>query len=552
MIEQAAPLSFGQEALWLAEELVPGGLSSYVMLAGWELTGAVDAVALERALGAVVDRHEVLRCALGSGGAVVRADVPCGLRHVLVDDPALLPGAARAALRRDLDRPFDLAAPPLLHATLCSAGAARHVLVVTTHHSVWDGTSDTLFRRELAALYSRYRGGAAPDLPELAVQYGDFAAWQRDEAGELISAELAYWGPRLARTTASELPPDRPRPALRRFTARFRVAELDPALAGGVQELARAAGVTPFVVLLAAFDVVLARWSNRVEAVVGTPVSARDQPELAPLLGYFVNNVVLATSCAPGDSVTELLTRVHADVATAFSRATAPFHQVVERVNPVRDRGRHPLYQIAFQVDSEPEPLRLAGATAREISDELAAELPVGTEFDLLAAVRTRPRGGWSLSLRYAAELHDAATIDEFAACFALVLEEMIAAPWRALADLPAQPPPRLDSAPFGAIPAATPVVAVAEPGAVTDLHRRIARIWAEQLNRPQVGLDDSFFELGGSSLLAAYTARAMKAELGVELGLVDLFEADTVNGVVEFLASAAMPCHLPDDRPNR
>src|SRR5262249_13774325 len=178
-----------------------------------------------------------------------------------------------------------------------------------------------------------------------------------------------------------------PRPAVCQFNSRLHSRALDPALVEGVQACARAHGVTPYVVLLAAFDVVLAHWSGRTDAVVGTRVSGRDQVELEPLLGYFVNSVVMATSWDPAETVAGLLRRVHGDATAAFAHARAPFHQVVGRLNPERRPDRHPCYQIAFQLGSVPEPLHLANADVREIGHELRRRSLVGTEFDLLADV---------------------------------------------------------------------------------------------------------------------------------------------------------------------
>ncbi|QNP66633.1 non-ribosomal peptide synthetase [Streptomyces genisteinicus] len=550
-MEDKAPLSFGQEALWLAGELVPD-LSAYVMLAAWELSGPLDAGALERALAALVGRHELLSSALvpvdGRPEQVTRRGAPFGLRHVDLRDRAgqAQDDAVADDLAGVLEKPFDLSAPPLLRGVLFRLAARRHTLVLVTHHIVWDGASDVLLRRELSELYAAQVEGRQHTLPELTVQYADFAWWQRQEAADGMRESVEHWARRLRDVRATELPTDRPRPALRRFTAAFCQVALPAAAVRGAAELARAASVSPFVVHLAVFDLLVARWSDEPRAVVGTPLPGRDEPELENLLGYFVNSVVLVADCDPRLTLADLLVAVRENLSDAFEHGDAPFHHVVERVNPPRDSSRHPLYQVAFQYVPGSEPLSLTGVDATEVSDRLLRRSEITTEFDLLAEVRESADGGRVLSLRYATELFDATTMDAFARAYAELLGAAVAAPDATLARLaeaavslpapgtkplaaPGQPPHRLppDDAPRATAPR-------------TELHGRVAAVWAEILGLPEIDCSANFFAMGGTSLLGAQLVRRLRADLGLVVDLIDLFESESVDGLVAFLGDAS------------
>ncbi|MEU9350965.1 condensation domain-containing protein, partial [Streptomyces griseoloalbus] len=550
-MEENAPLSFGQEALWLAEELVPG-LSAYVMLAGWQLTGPLDPDALQRALSTVVDRHELLRSSLipvdGRPVQVVRDSASFALRRVYLRDRAREEQDAAVAreLAGRLEQPFDLSAPPLLHGVLFRLAARRHTLALVTHHIVWDGGSDVLFRRELSELYAAQVEGRQPELPELTAQYADYAWWQREEEAPALEAAVGHWAQRLRGLRAPDLPTDRPRPALRRFTAEFCRVPVPAGLSRDVADLARTASVTPFVVFLAVFDVLLARWAGEPRAVVGTPVSGRNEPELENLLGYFVNSVVLVTDCDPGQTLTALLGRVREDLSFAFEHGDAPFHHVVDRVNPPRDSSRHPLYQVAFQLVPENQPLNLVGVEATEVSDHLLPGGGITTEFDLLAEVRESADGGHTLSLRYATELFDAATVAAVARAYVELLAAAVARPDAVLARL-AEAMTSLPAArtaqpagDFAGLPSRATRTGGVSAAPRTELHGRIAAVWAQVLDLPEVDCAANFFAIGGSSLLGAQLVRRLRAELGLDITLIDLFESESVDGLVEFLSDAS------------
>ncbi|MFJ5294415.1 condensation domain-containing protein [Streptomyces sp. NPDC088348] len=553
-MENHAPLSFGQEALWLAEELAPG-LSAYVMLAGWELTGPLDPQTLQRALTALVDRHELLRSALipvdGRPEQVVRGCAPFELRHVDLRDQDgqeqdIAIAGDVAGLR---EKPFDLSAPPLLRGVLFQLAAQRHTLVLTTHHIVWDGASDVLLRRELSELYAAEIQGRRPELPELTAQYADFAWWQREEAASALEGSVEHWAQRLRDVRAPQLPTNRPRPALRRFTAAFCQIPIPTGAVRGVTELARTASVSPFVVYLAIFDVLVARWADEPRAVVGTPLSVRSEPELENLLGYFVNSVVLVADCTPESTLSELLVAVRTDLSSAFEYGDAPFHHVVERINPPRDSSRHPLYQVAFQYVHESAPLRLIGVDVTDVSGRLLHRSEVTTEFDLLAEVREEADGQHVLSLRYATDLFDATVMDGAARAYVEILDAAVATPDATLARLieAARSLPtsgtKLSKSPENVQHRLAPIGVAPVVAPRTELHERIATVWAEVLGLSDVDCAANFFAMGGSSLLGAQLVRRLSAELGLHLELIDLFDTESVDGLVEFLGRAWADC---------
>ncbi|MBV9110968.1 MAG: amino acid adenylation domain-containing protein, partial [Gemmatimonadetes bacterium] len=280
------PLSFGQERLWFVDRL-EGGTPFYNMHEALRLAGPLDAAALERALGELVRRHETLRTALVEvDGAPVQRIAPFDGFHLPVADLSALDPAAREAevARRaadNADRPFDLAAGPLFRAALLRLGQQEHVLLLCLHHAVGDGWSMDVLFRELAALYAAFRDGLPSPLPALPVQYADFAAWQRERlAGEVLERELAWWKERLAGAPALlELPVDHPRPAVRTFRGSHEPVELPAALARRLEALARAEGVTLYMVLLAAFQVLLGRYAGADDVVVGSPIAGRALPQ---------------------------------------------------------------------------------------------------------------------------------------------------------------------------------------------------------------------------------------------------------------------------------
>ncbi|HXO21370.1 MAG TPA: amino acid adenylation domain-containing protein, partial [Thermoanaerobaculia bacterium] len=375
------PASFAQERLWFLDQLGTEG-SSYNVPLALQLDGGLDVSALAAALGELVRRHEALRTTFASvSSAVAQVGQAAQVVQVVAPDAALtlpaLPGidlrdlpaagrtdAARRAAAQAAWAPFDLARGPLLRAALLRLAGEEHVLLLTLHHIVADGWSMGVLLRELAALYDAAREGRPSPLPALAVQYADFAVWQREWLqGPVLAELLAYWRGRLADAPAVlDLPLDRPRPALQTFRGGNLRFTLPPALRRSLADLGRRHGVSLFMTLLAAFQSLLARYTSAEDVVVGSPIANRNRAETEALIGFFVNTLVLRGDLSGDPTFAELLRRVRETTLDAYAHQDLPFEKLVEELRPERDLSRNPLFQVMFVLQNMPASgVKLAG-----------------------------------------------------------------------------------------------------------------------------------------------------------------------------------------------
>ena len=537
-----APLSFSQESLWLTEEIVPG-LSQYQMIVVVELGGELDLAVLQRSVRTIVCRHELLRSRLGRVDGVPSLSVRQRPDDVAEDilsvvDLTSVPAAAtddvlRTVVHRWYTEPFDLSTPPLLRGEVIRLAPRRHVLVLATHHLVGDALSMGILQRELFACYAACAAGREPDLPELPIQYADYTVWQRTEIEPELPGGLEYWARRLEALPTVPLPTSRPRPPVRSFTSAWADVELPSATMSQLSTVASNAGASLFGVLVAAYHMVLARWTDTTDIVVGTPVAGRSEPEFENLIGFFVNSVVLRARCEPNEPFAALLSRVTADLAHDLAAEYVPFHRIVEWINPRRDRGRHPLFQTAFftVADDDDDQTRLGDLTVVDRSEEFLRNTLVTTEYDLVVEVvlsDTRPRA----SFRYATELFDAEVVAELAAQYGRLLDAVAADPTVA----PELPPFRSRPRP----PARSGTPARPGSGTVAGPVAEVLAIVAAELGLAEVHPDDDFFAIGGSSLLGARVAQRLRDELGLDVTLIDVFDAETLGDLVN--AGVAAP----------
>jgi amino acid adenylation domain-containing protein len=437
--EERAALSFAQQRLWFLDQWQPGS-ALYNLAAAMRLSGPLDEAALERSLREVARRHEVLRttfrAAEGTPVAVI-ADEP-DLSLPVVDLGGLPEGEREAEARRlaaeEARRPFDLSAGPLLRANLVRLGVEDHLLVVAMHHIVSDGWSVGVLNHEVAALYAAYAAGGQSPLPALPVQYADYAAWQRRWLhGEALQEQLDYWRDQLADAPAAlDLPTDRPRPALpdyRGATVRF---ELPGVLAQSARALARDEGCTLYMVLLAAFQALLHRYSGQDDFCVGTPVAGRGRPEAEGLVGCFVNTLVFRADLSGDPNFAALLGQVRETCLGAYAHQDLPFERLVEEIQPDRDRSRAPLFQVMFALqNASQEALELAGLRLEPW------DVDSGTsKFDL-----TLRLAEWEGSLRgeleYSTELYEPATAQRLVGHYRTLLEGATANPDCCVSELP-------------------------------------------------------------------------------------------------------------------
>ncbi|HEX2208918.1 MAG TPA: amino acid adenylation domain-containing protein, partial [Longimicrobium sp.] len=416
-VERAGPppLSFAQERLWFLDRLEPGS-ASYNVASVLRLDGALDARTLERALGEIVRRHQALRTVFREGeGGPVQVVTPFGGFALPVEDLSALDAAERGARARgraseEAQRPFDLAEGPLFRARLLRLSGEEHVLVVCMHHIVTDWWSTAILLRELSALYAAYREGRPSPLPELAVQYADYAVWQREQmGGEVLERQLDWWRERLAGAPALlELPTDRPRPAVQSYRGGRVPIALPASLGEKLRALGQREGATLYMVLLAAWQVLLAKYAGTDDVVVGSPIAGRTRREVDGLIGFFVNTLALRTDLSGGPAFRQVLRRVREVTLGAYDHQEVPFERLVAELQPERSLSHSPLFQVMFSWGNTEG---VDGAGAPGLRMRLTGAEKGAASFDLTLGLADDLHG----FLEYATDLFDEPTIRRMA-----------------------------------------------------------------------------------------------------------------------------------------
>ncbi|MER6798746.1 non-ribosomal peptide synthetase, partial [Amycolatopsis mediterranei] len=435
--ENALPLSFAQQRLWFLDEFRPGD-AEYNSAVALRLTGPLDTSALTGALARLVARHESLRTTIDDAGGtpvqVVHAAPEIPVRTVdLTTDPALRPADLDEVLEAEYGRSFDLRRGPLVRLLLVRVAEEHHVLLVTAHHIVTDGESMGILVGELAALYAAAVRGEAAELPEPAVQYADFAVWQRNRlAGPALDRHLAYWTTQLAGVEPLDLPSDRPRPAVRTTAGAVHHFSVPAGVAAGLAELARTHDTTLYTVLVAACQVLFARYTGRDDIAVGTVVSGRNRPELQRTVGFFVDTVVIRSAVDRTAAFGTFLDAVRTTVLESFEHAEAPFEKLVEALRLDRDASRNPLFDAMVLLHgSAGAPMDFAGLTAEPV--EVARR---AANFDL--TVEFQPSAdALEGSLEYNTDLFDARTAVALGEHLTVLLTAIAADARRPVGELP-------------------------------------------------------------------------------------------------------------------
>ncbi|AGC45224.1 non-ribosomal peptide synthetase [Myxococcus stipitatus DSM 14675] len=409
----AAALSFAQQRMWFLDRLAPGG-AAYNAPSALELKGPLDVDALERAFTELVRRHESLRtCFPDEGGVpvqVIAPPSPCRLHRVELTEDDAREATLRRLVQDEVVRPFDLAQGPLLRVTLVKLAEDAHVLVLVLHHIVSDGWSTGVLVKEVAALYEAFAEGRESPLKELEVQYADYAEWQRGWLkGEVLEEQVAYWRQQLeGAPRALELVTDKPRPIAQSFRGAVLARRWPKSLWRKVEEVGRKEGVTPFMVLLGAYQVVLSRWAGQEEVVVGFPIAGRTSAETEGLIGYFANTLVLRGKVKEGEGVRELLRRAREVTLGAYAHQDVPFEKLVEELVPERDLSRSPLFQVSLTLQNTPPVevrlgagLRLKGLEADTKTSKFDFSLAVGEDAE-----------GVGVSLNYNSDLYEEETAE--------------------------------------------------------------------------------------------------------------------------------------------
>ncbi|MEW5930137.1 MAG: amino acid adenylation domain-containing protein, partial [Gemmatimonadota bacterium] len=432
------PLSFAQQRLWLVDRLEPGS-AAYNMPGALRLRGALDVAALRASLDALVERHETLRTTFSEAGdgpvQVVHPPAPAALPVLdLRGAPDAEAEAERLAGEEAL-RPFDLARGPLLRCALLRLAEDDHVLLFTLHHVVSDGWSMGVLTREVGALYAALSRGEEPRLPELPVQYADFAVWQRTRlSGETLEAQVAYWRERLrGAPPLLEVPLDHPRTADGSARAGVHRFALSAEATRSLRALARREGATLFMTLLAGWQALLARWAGQDEVVVGTPIAGRTRRETEGLIGFFVNLLALRADLSGDPAPAELLRRTREAALDAYAHQDLPFEKLVEELDVVRSLAHTPLFQATFALDrlEEGERLRLGGLAVEPFGGEDRV-----AKFDLELSFQEDEEALEGV-LQYRAALFEAETVARMAAHLETLLEALAADPRRPLSRVP-------------------------------------------------------------------------------------------------------------------
>jgi amino acid adenylation domain-containing protein len=436
-----APLSYAQQRLWFLERLQPGS-GAYHIPAAVRLRGRLDVSALGRSLDEVVRRHEALRTRFvevdspDSLDTAVQQVLPAERGLLRVVDLGDLDEAARERevslrVRAEVERPFDLAAGPLVRAVLLRLGAEEHALLVTMHHIASDGWSVGVLVRELGELYAAFAAGRPSPLAELAIQYADYALWQRSWlVGEELERRLARWRERLAAVPALDLPTDRLRPAALSLRGAAEPVRLGGELAA-VRGLCRREGATLFMALLAAFRTVLWRFGGQRDVAIGTPVANRGRLELERLIGFFVNSLALRTEIQGEESFRDLLRRERETALAAYAHQEVPFERVVEAVAPERSLAKSPLFQVMLTLQNAPlSAVGLPGLSLTELGIESHT-----SQYEISVVLREVEEGLGGTAV-YSTDLYEAATVGRLVRQLGRVLKEGATRPERPLGAL--------------------------------------------------------------------------------------------------------------------
>ncbi|WP_273826404.1 condensation domain-containing protein, partial [Pseudomonas asplenii] len=543
------PLSFAQQRLWFLDHLDHAAGAAYHLPMALRLSGRLDKVALQATLDRLVMRHETLRTRFELvDGEPLQKIAPADTRFPLTEQDlrALSAESREATLARlgqdNATQLFDLSQGPLVRGQLLQVADDEHVLLITLHHIVSDGWSNSVLAHEVSVLYNAFSQGQKDPLPALALQYVDYATWQRQALdGPALQAQVDFWRKHLeGAPTLLSLPLDRPRPAIQSYAGGIVECAFSPSLSADLRAFSQAQGSTLFMVLLAGWSVLMHHLSGQHDVVVGTPVANRQRPELESLIGFFANTLALRIGTDRELRVSDLLGRIKDLTLAAYSHQDLPFEQVVSALQPTRSMSHSPLFQVMLSLDNTPPaPLQLPGLQVASLDSAHRT-----TQFDLsLSLVDTgeRIRG----SLQYASDLFDVSTVQAIAELFAKVLENLLGDAQQSIGQL-------LENTP--ALPRSADAVAIAAPveeprpeprpyeAPQGDTEIAIAQLWKELFKLEQVSRHDDFFSLGGISLMAVQMASRLRKVLGKPIAVRDLFVEPTIAGFARTLDGQARP----------
>ena len=456
------PLSFGQERLWFLHQLEPDS-AAHNIFSAISFRLALDVGALEQSLTVLVQRHEVLRTTFemldGEPVARVHEPTPVSLPVVDLRTLTILERDEEAGrLKRDrASAPFDLSRPPLCRFTLLRLAESEWELLIAQHHIITDRWSLGVLMNEVQALYDAFSNGRAPALAPPAMQYVDYAQWQRDMDSSAASAQQAsYWRQRLAGTLpVIDLPTDRPRPAMQTYHGSWESRLVPESLNVSLRTLSQQEGATLFMTALAAFTALLSRYTGVEDVLVGSPIAGRSREEFEPLIGYFINTLVLRTDVSGNPPFRQILARVRDTALDAYAHQDVPFERIVANLRLPRDLSRSPVFQMVFVFHNAPKSV--------EVKSDVALTSSGGTMFDMTLAL-VEVKDGLLVTAEYNTDLFDRQSIARLLVSYESLLAAVVADPDSRLHSLPLLPASesaaysRLGQGPVVALPAATTV----------------------------------------------------------------------------------------------
>jgi len=536
------PTTVGQQGFWYLDQVQPGN-PAYNIAVRFRLQGRLRVEELERALNEVVRRHESLRTVFAVvDGVPVQVVAPRLSIRLRRDD--LRVGSdndrrerARLVATEEARDRFNLAKGPLIRARLLRLDDEEHTLLVTTHHIVSDGWSIGVLTRELGALYDAYCRGLDSPLPELPLHCGDYAVWQEQWLkSQDLNNDIRFWARKLANLPLLEVPTDRPRPPVQSCNGDIESILLPRALTDGLESLSIQEKATPFMLMLAAFQMLLQRCSGQSDVVVGTVLAGRSRVELEPLIGLFINPLVFRTDLSGDPPFLELLTRVRDTVLQAFAHQDVPFERVVDAVQPKRDPSRHPVFQInlLYQRDFV-QPFQASGVKLTAIPS-----VSPGAIYDLNFFLVERAEG-WRASCEYNTDLYERSTTRRLLSQLQSLLEGIAADPTCRISAFPLTSQVERDLSvppadqPAGSTDLALPSSELAQGAYVAPrdpVERRLAELWEGVLGAERISVTTDFFDVGGHSLLAARLVAQVAKVFRKKLSLASLLQAPTIEAM--------------------
>jgi len=546
------PAALAQRRLWFLDQL-QGPTCAYNVHVGLWLYGPLDLNALQASLQAIVDRHESLRTCF----TLARNQL---IQLVVASTPVALPLADFSAApdpypqvydlaKQEVALPFDLSRGPLWRARVMRIAAEEHVFLCTMHHTITDAWSMQVFVKELSALYGGFMSGAAPELPELPVQYGDYSEWQSQALEtELIQKQLSYWADKLKDAApVLDLPQAAPRPEEQTLVGTTRTFPIPRELMTSVSALATSQQSTVFMLLLAAFKVLLYRYSGQADVLVGVPVAGRSQVEIEELIGFFVDTLVLRDDLSGNPRFRELMARVRETTLGAFANGDVPFDKIVEMIQPQRDLRYNPIFQVMFSM--------IKSAIRSHDFGNIAAYpyviYPSTSIFDLSSTFIEDSDGNWWLQFDFNTDLFREEHINGMCQDFIGLLREItdnleVRIDALPMASLPQPAPleaPHLKSTndPETKKPNASSWSSFQQTDEPSQSSQEIDKalllgIWKDVLGVSNIGWSDNFFDLGGHSLMAARLVREIQKATGRKIPVSAIFKAPTIETLARLI----------------